>query len=90
MKLEEPMIANPPPSMSLVGWRDPYIFETRSVDSEREWGMLLGSGLKGKGGSVMIYRSKSLRSGKLSFPSHLPATLHGCSGCQKDSLDCLD
>ena len=59
------MIANPPPSMALVGWRDPYIFETRSADSEREWGMLLGSGIKGKGGSVMIYRSKSLRSGRL-------------------------
>lgn len=58
------MIATPPPSMGLVGWRDPYIFETRSAGSKREWGMLLGSGLKGKGGSVMIYRSESLKSGE--------------------------
>lgn len=81
MKQEEPMIANPPPSMALVGWRDPYIFETRSPDSEREWGMLLGSGIKGKGGSVMIYRSKSLRSGK-----PLPFVMHYKTFRQKYSL----
>jgi len=63
VKLDQPMIANPPPSMPLVGWRDPYIFETMTSDNKHEWGMLLGSGIKGKGGSVMIYRSKSLRSG---------------------------
>ena len=58
------MLATPPPNMSLVGWRDPYIFETKSKDNEHEWGMLLGSGIKGKGGAVLIYRSASLRSGK--------------------------
>ena len=53
--------------MALVGWRDPYIFETKSKDSGREWGMLLGSGIKGKGGSVMIYRSKNLKSGRCCY-----------------------
>ena len=63
VKQKEPMIATPPPDMNLVGWRDPYIFETLNDQDEREWGMLLGSGIKGRGGSVMIYRSKSLRAG---------------------------
>jgi hypothetical protein len=78
VKLEEPMIANPPPSMPLVGWRDPYIFETMTSDNKHEWGMLLGSGIKGKGGSVMIYRSKSLRSG--TPPPPLPALLEVVRG----------
>lgn len=79
VKLEEPMIANPPPSMPLVGWRDPYIFETMTSDNKHEWGMLLGSGIKGKGGSVMIYRSKSLRSGVF-FPP--PVSLEAPRGTQ--------
>lgn len=64
VKQKEPMIAVPPADMKLVGWRDPYIFETLNEQDEREWGMLLGSGIKGRGGSVMIYRSKSLRTGE--------------------------
>ena len=44
-----------------MGWRDPFIFETGG--DGREWGMLLGSGLKGKGGAVLIYRSASLYDG---------------------------
>lgn len=63
VKQKEPMIAVPPPDMKLVGWRDPYIFETINEQGKKEWGMLLGSGIKGQGGSVMIYRSKSLRAG---------------------------
>lgn len=69
VKHEEPMIAIPPPNMGLVGWRDPYIFETKSPkDGQHEWGMLLGSGIKGKGGAVMIYRSEDLKAGKASNP----------------------
>lgn len=67
-KQEEPMIALPPSDLNLAGWRDPYIFETMNNQHQREWGMLLGSGIKDKGGSVMIYRSKSLRQGKDSMP----------------------
>lgn len=70
VKQETPMIATPPPNMGLVGWRDPYIFETKAKENgQHEWGMLLGSGLKGKGGAVMIYRSQNLRSGSKMLPN---------------------
>ncbi len=62
-KADKPLIAMPPADMPLVGWRDPYIFEVGG--SGRQWGMLMGSGLKGRGGAVMIYRSNSLLGGAL-------------------------
>ena len=64
-KREEPVLPMPPPDMPLVGWRDPFIFETKGKQGNgREWGMLMGSGLKGQGGAIMIYRSESLCKGK--------------------------
>lgn len=64
-KREEPVLPMPPPDMPLVGWRDPFIFEIKGKQGNgREWGMLMGSGLKGQGGAIMIYRSESLYGGK--------------------------
>lgn len=63
-KREEPVLPMPPPDMPLVGWRDPFIFEIKGKQGNgREWGMLMGSGLKGQGGAIMIYRSESLYGG---------------------------
>ena len=65
-KREEPVLPMPPPDMPLVGWRDPFIFEMKGKNGNgREWGMLMGSGLKGQGGAIMIYRSESLYGGML-------------------------
>ena len=75
-KLEEPMIALPPSCEEvpeMVGWRDPFIFETKGQDAYKEWGILIGSGHKSTGGSVMIYRSEHLRSGAACLPACLPA-----------------
>ena len=63
-KAEMPLIGLPPSSLPLVGWRDPFIFEVSDSSSGGRWGMLMGSGLKGKGGSVMIYRADSLLGGE--------------------------
>ena len=60
-KRDQPFLRFPPENLPLVGWRDPFIFETGG--DGKEWGMLLGSGLKGKGGAVLIYRSASLHEG---------------------------
>ena len=60
-KRSQPVLQYPPENLPLVGWRDPYIFEVGG--NGKEWGMLLGSGLKGKGGAVLIYRSASLHEG---------------------------
>ena len=65
-KVEEPFIALPPSCddvPDMVGWRDPYIFEVKGEGDYEEWGILIGSGHKTTGGSVMIYRSKQLSSG---------------------------
>ena len=65
----------PPPDMPLVGWRDPFIFEIKGKQGNgREWGMLMGSGLKGEGGAIMIYRSESLYGGTLAgSPNLMPS-----------------
>lgn len=63
-KRDEPVLPMPPAGMPLVGWRDPFIFEIKGQQGNgREWGMLMGSGLKGQGGAIMIYRSESLYGG---------------------------
>ena len=68
-KREEPFLAYPPADMGLVGWRDPFIFEFKGQGGKEEWGMLLGSGTKGKGGAVLIYRSDTLYGGVHALPS---------------------
>ena len=62
-KLDVPVLPLPPPNAGLVGWRDPFVFEAPGVNGATEWAMLLGSGLKGKGGAALIYRAPSLTSG---------------------------
>ena len=73
-KREEPVLPMPPPDLPLVGWRDPFIFEIKGKQGNgKEWGMLMGSGLKGQGGAIMIYRSESLYGG-------MPAP--SCNSCK--------
>ena len=70
-KVDKPVLLFPPENLQLVGWRDPYIFERGG--NGKEWGMLMGSGLKGKGGAVLIYRSLNLYEGAKNFlPSPFP------------------
>jgi beta-fructofuranosidase len=55
-KLPEPVIAYPPPGMEVTGFRDPFVW--REGDS---WLLTLGSGIKNKGGMVLLYKSTDLR-----------------------------
>lgn len=55
-KEPRPVIADPPPGMNVSGFRDPRPW--RQGDA---WYMAVGSGLRGKGGAVLLYRSKDLR-----------------------------
>jgi len=51
-----PVIASPPPGMMVAGFRDPAPW--------RYWGswyLCVGSGVRGKGGMILLYRSKDLR-----------------------------
>ena len=51
-----PVIAAPPPGLSVTGFRDPCVWREGN-----DWLMALGSGLEGMGGAVLLYRSADLR-----------------------------
>ena len=51
-KLPEPVLAAPPEGVAVTGFRDPCPWREGDV-----WYMGVGSGFKGKGGAVLLYRS---------------------------------
>ncbi len=53
----EPVVARPPEGMKITGFRDPSAW--RSGDG---YYMTVGSGVKGEGGCVLLYRSRDLKS----------------------------
>src|SRR5262249_50516442 len=55
-KLPAPVIAGPPPGMEVTGFRDPCLW--REGD---KWMLILGSGIRGKGGTILLYSSTDLR-----------------------------
>ena len=55
-KLPQPVIAAPPPGMAVTGFRDPALW--REGDT---WWLILGSGTREKGGTILLYRSTDLR-----------------------------
>jgi beta-fructofuranosidase len=55
-KLETPVIATPPAEVTVTGFRDPCPW--RESDG---WYLGIGSGERGKGGCVLLYRSNDLR-----------------------------
>jgi beta-fructofuranosidase len=50
-----PVIAHPPENLEVTGFRDPCVWQ-----EEGGWYMALGSGIKGVGGCVLLYRSSNL------------------------------
>lgn len=58
-KMESPILPLPPPNMPLVGWRDPFVFQQGGSGSD--WIILMGSGIKGEGGAVLVYRTQNLK-----------------------------
>ncbi|KAL4855527.1 Acid beta-fructofuranosidase 4 [Chlorella vulgaris] len=73
-KIESPFLHLPPSDLQLTGWRDPFIFSTNTAAAptpdgfqangySKEMRMLIGSGLKGKGGTALVYKSVSLLEG---------------------------
>ncbi len=62
-KLSAPVIPNPPAGMRVTGFRDPSPW--REGDT---WYTIVGSGIAGKGGMVLLYRSPDLRSWEYLHP----------------------
>lgn len=58
-----PVIAAPPEGLEVTGFRDPFVWREGN-----DWLMALGSGRKGKGGMVLLYRSQDLRSWEYLHP----------------------
>jgi beta-fructofuranosidase len=55
-KAPAPVIARPPADLELTGFRDPCVWR-----EGRDWMLALGSGIRGRGGAVLLYRSSDLR-----------------------------
>jgi beta-fructofuranosidase len=55
-KLPEPVIAAPPTGLAVTGFRDPCLWREGN-----SWMLILGSGIRGKGGSILLYSSEDLR-----------------------------
>ena len=60
-KRGEPLIPFPP-SGDLVGFRDPYIIQ-RGDGAGKPWKLIVGSGIKGQGGTLLLYTSPTLLEG---------------------------
>ena len=59
---QNPVISKPP-QKNLVGFRDPYVWKERN-----KWFMVIGSGIKNKGGTVLLYKSEDLKNWKYLHP----------------------
>ena len=55
-KLSEPVIATPPGGLEVTGFRDPALWR-----EGQKWMLILGSGVRGKGGMILLYTSTDLR-----------------------------
>lgn len=74
-KLPKPILESPPAGLSVTGFRDPCLWREGN-----EWKMVLGSGVAGKGGAILLYRSPDLRTW-----TYLHPLLEGPSGISKSS-----
>jgi len=54
-KIPEPIIAKPPTGLEVTGFRDPALWREGN-----KWMLILGSGLRGKGGMILVYSSTDL------------------------------
>ncbi|MBC7327497.1 glycoside hydrolase family 32 protein [bacterium] len=60
---KNPVIPAPPEGFEVTGFRDPYVW--REKDG---WYLVLGSGVKGKGGIAFLYKSQDLRTWEYLHP----------------------
>ncbi len=68
-KQDEPLILYPPGN-DFVGFRDPYIIQKGG--NGKPWTLVLGSGVKDKGGTLLLYTSDSLLHGVCPTAVNLP------------------
>lgn len=82
------VIAAPPPGLDVTGFRDPCPWREGDV-----WYLAMGSGIRGRGGAVLLYRSSDLRHWEYLHPLAQGAALHGSSSdpvAAGDMWECPD
>ncbi len=87
-KLETPVIATPPEGMPVTGFRDPCPW--KEADG---WYLGVGSGERGKGGCVLLYRSQDLRRWEYLHPlaSGIPNGKQAANPCDSGEMwECPD
>lgn len=55
-KLPQPVIATPPAGLDVTGFRDPALWREGN-----NWMLILGSGVRGRGGMILLYTSPDLQ-----------------------------
>ena len=87
-KLETPVIATPPAGMQVTGFRDPCPWKESDG-----WYLGIGSGERGKGGCVLLYRSQDLRHWEYLHPlaTGKPNGMHTANPCDSGEMwECPD
>jgi beta-fructofuranosidase len=87
-KQAEPVIAAPPEGMAVTGFRDPCPW--READG---WYLGIGSGVRGEGGCVLLYKSQDLRNWHYLHPlaSGKPNGLQATNPCDSGEMwECPD
>jgi beta-fructofuranosidase len=59
-KRATPVIASPPQGLQVTGFRDPAPWREPALDKDA-WLMAVGSGIQGKGGAILLYKSTDLQ-----------------------------
>jgi beta-fructofuranosidase len=60
-KLPTPVIPTPPPGLQITGFRDPCPWSLGPWRHGDWWYLNIGSGVRGKGGMILLYRSRDFR-----------------------------
>lgn len=87
-KRAEPIIATPPKGMQVTGFRDPCPWK-----EDDGWYLGVGSGERGKGGCVLLYRSQDLRHWEYLHPLvwGKPNGKHAVNPCESGEMwECPD
>ncbi|MEE8437791.1 MAG: glycoside hydrolase family 32 protein, partial [Candidatus Neomarinimicrobiota bacterium] len=73
-KYEKNPVIGAPPLKNITAFRDPFVWK-----EESDWFMLVGAGIKNRGGTAFLYRSKNLHDWKYLHPlCHGPGKIWEC------------
>ncbi|MFK4804574.1 glycoside hydrolase family 32 protein [Microbacterium sp. ZW CA_36] len=63
-----PVVAAPPEDLDIVAFRDHCVWREQAADGTGGWRQIVGSGIRGVGGTALLYESDDLRSWRYVSP----------------------